>query len=59
MYSNQIRKFSQRFKELVHKLENTDYNPDELEAEFMELEKNLTKLEGKIEKEIENNNESE
>ncbi len=59
MNSNQINKFSQRLKALIHKLENTDYNPDELEAEFMELDKNLTDLEEKVDKEIGKNNERE
>lgn len=51
MYSERIEELSQRLKKLHYKLDNTDYNPDVLEAEFLKLNQSFTDLEEKIEKE--------
>lgn len=51
MYHNRLEELSQRLQKLIHKLENTDYNPNELEQEVINLDKNFTDLEEKIEKE--------
>jgi predicted nucleic acid-binding Zn-ribbon protein len=51
MYSKRIEELSQKLKKLNNILDNTNYNPEQLEVEFLKLDQSFTDLQEKIEKE--------
>lgn len=51
MFHKRIDDLSKRLQDLVHQLDNTDYNPKELGPAFLELEKKFNDLEEEMNKE--------